>query len=123
LHHKLSHSARGHRRYPGSDKEDGCRLAAQLNNVPETASSSLYHHELSVALDLACNAGATILEYYNRPIEVLEKFDFDIREPVTLADRVANELIVAGLHEHFPDDGILAEESEDTERRPASVDG
>jgi 3'(2'), 5'-bisphosphate nucleotidase len=87
--------------------------------VPETASSPRYHHELSVALDLARNAGAAILEFYNRPIEVLEKFDFNSREPVTLADRVANELIVAGLLEHFPDDGILAEESEDTERRLA----
>ncbi len=76
-----------------------------------------YEQELRVAIDLARNAGARILELYNRPIEVLEKFDLDVSEPVTIADQIANELIVKGLHEHFPDDGILAEESVDTDRR------
>ena len=76
-----------------------------------------YEQELRVAIDLARNAGARILELYNRPIEVLEKFDLDVSEPVTIADQIANELIVKGLHEHFADDGVLAEESVDTERR------
>lgn len=76
-----------------------------------------YEQELRVALQLAREAGAAILELYDRPIEVLQKFDLDDREPVTLADRIANELIVQGIHQHFPDDGILAEESVDTERR------
>jgi 3'(2'), 5'-bisphosphate nucleotidase len=78
-----------------------------------------YEQELRVALQLAREAGAAILELYDRPIEVLQKYDLDVREPVTLADRIANELIVEGIHQHFPDDGILAEESVDTERRLA----
>src|SRR5206468_2468474 len=40
-------------------------------------------------------------------------------EEVTAADREANELIVNSLREAFPNDGILAEESKDTERRLA----
>jgi 3'(2'), 5'-bisphosphate nucleotidase len=78
-----------------------------------------YEHELRVALELAREAGAAILELYDHPIEVLQKYDLDVREPVTLADRIANELIVEGIHRHFPDDGILAEESVDTQRRLA----
>ncbi|HXD34121.1 MAG TPA: 3'(2'),5'-bisphosphate nucleotidase CysQ [Pyrinomonadaceae bacterium] len=85
--------------------------------MTEAAQTQDYQDELGVAVDLARNAGSAILEFYNRPIEVLQKFDENAREPVTLADRIANELIVAGLHRRFPDDGILAEESEDTDRR------
>ena len=36
---------------------------------------------------------------------------------MTEADRAANALIVAGIRHEFPDDGILAEESVDTDRR------
>lgn len=81
--------------------------------------SPSYDHELRVALKLARDAGAAILELYDRPIEVQQKFNLDDREPVTLADKIANELIVEGIHRHFPDDGILAEESIDTQRRLA----
>jgi 3'(2'), 5'-bisphosphate nucleotidase len=38
-------------------------------------------------------------------------------EPVTQADRAVNELIVRALREQFPEDGVLAEESVDTDRR------
>ncbi|HEX8476367.1 MAG TPA: 3'(2'),5'-bisphosphate nucleotidase CysQ [Pyrinomonadaceae bacterium] len=73
-----------------------------------------YIPELRVACDLAREAGAAALEFYGRPLSVERKV---ANEPVTEADRVANELIVRGLHKTFPDDGILAEESVDTERR------
>lgn len=68
---------------------------------------------------LAREAGAAILDYYDRPVQVERKVDVDSShtEPVTVADRAANELIVEGLRREFPDDGILAEESIDTERR------
>lgn len=85
--------------------------------ITEGIQTQAYDRELRLAVDLARNAGAAILEFYNRPIEVLQKLDKHEREPVTLADRTANELIVNALHQHFPDDGILAEESEDTDRR------
>lgn len=78
----------------------------------------MYERELSVALGLAREAGAAILEYYASPLHIERKIDADENtEPVTQADRAANELIVNKLRREFPDDGILAEESVDTERR------
>lgn len=79
--------------------------------------SQTYAHELSVALHLARKAGAAILEFYEGPLEIEQKSDADDREPVTQADRIANDLIVHGLQREFPNDGILAEESIDTEHR------
>ncbi len=76
-----------------------------------------YDFELRVACELARAAGAAILEHYDRPIRVEQKnYDDDV-EPVTQADRIANELIVNALKREFPNDGILAEESVDTKRR------
>jgi 3'(2'), 5'-bisphosphate nucleotidase len=76
-----------------------------------------YDRELQLALRLAREAGAAILEYYDSPLLVEQKEDASHFEPVTQADRTANELIVAGIRKEFPDDGILAEESLDTDRR------
>jgi 3'(2'), 5'-bisphosphate nucleotidase len=76
-----------------------------------------YDHELWVAVEIARVAGAAILEHYDRPIRVEQKNSADDVEPVTQADRIANELIVTRLKHEFPDDGILAEESVDTKRR------
>jgi 3'(2'), 5'-bisphosphate nucleotidase len=75
----------------------------------------VYEEELRVAVGLAREAGAAALGFYGGPLHVEHKDEFD--EPVTQADRVANELIVSGLREAFPLDGILAEESVDTARR------
>jgi len=74
-----------------------------------------YERELRVAVELAREAGAAALEYYGKPLRVEHKAQFD--EPVTQADRALNELIVKRLGEIFPADGILAEESVDTDRR------
>ncbi|HEU5459366.1 MAG TPA: 3'(2'),5'-bisphosphate nucleotidase CysQ [Pyrinomonadaceae bacterium] len=77
----------------------------------------MYDRELQTALTLARAAGAAILDLYEGPINVEQKkYDDDI-EPVTQADRIANEMIVTGLKREFPNDGILAEESVDTKRR------
>ncbi|HEX5707986.1 MAG TPA: 3'(2'),5'-bisphosphate nucleotidase CysQ [Pyrinomonadaceae bacterium] len=73
--------------------------------------------ELRVALELARASGATALAYYGGPLKVEHKGAYD--EPVTAADRAVNELIVRGLAEAFPSDGILAEESVDDDRRLA----
>lgn len=76
-----------------------------------------YGKELAVAIELARAAGSAILAEYKGPLRVEQKnYDDDV-EPVTQADRIANELIVNGLKQQFPNDGILAEESIDTERR------
>ena len=79
--------------------------------------TSKYDRELSVAVDLARAAGKTIIAQYEKPLRVETKSHDNDVEPVTQADRIANELIVNGLKAQFPSDGILAEESVDTERR------
>jgi 3'(2'), 5'-bisphosphate nucleotidase len=76
-----------------------------------------YDHELRVACDLARQAGAAILEHYEGPLHIRQKNYEDDVEPVTQADMIANDLIVTHLKREFPDDGMLAEESVDTERR------
>lgn len=78
---------------------------------------SNYDQELTAAVDLARAAGNSILAQYEKPLRVETKSHDDDIEPVTQADRIANELIVNGLKAQFPRDGILAEESVDTERR------
>jgi 3'(2'), 5'-bisphosphate nucleotidase len=77
-----------------------------------------YEREIEVATELARRAGAVLLEHYNSPFLVEQKVNaLDELEEVTAADREANELIVGRLQEEFPDDGILAEESTDNDRR------
>jgi 3'(2'), 5'-bisphosphate nucleotidase len=76
-----------------------------------------YDHELNLAVAVAREAGAAILEQYEGPIRIEQKNSDDDIEPVTQADRIANELIVNRLKTEFPNDGILAEESVDTKRR------
>ncbi len=82
----------------------------------ELVNTELYDLEMGIALELAREAGAAILDLYEGPLDIQQKSDAD-REPVTQADRLANEIIVTRLQQEFPDDGILAEESVDTSRR------
>lgn len=61
-------------------------------------------------LRLAEAASAVIMKVY----EAAEGFDVTTKSdgsPVTVADQAANDLIVAGLREAFPDDAILSEEA------------
>jgi 3'(2'), 5'-bisphosphate nucleotidase len=77
-----------------------------------------YKHELDVTTELAREAGALLLEHYRSPFLVEHKINALAEiEEVTEADRAANELIVSRLRREFPDDGILAEESVDSEER------
>lgn len=73
-----------------------------------------FTRELAVAQRLAREAAAVILDVYARPFDVANKAGG--AGPVTEADRRANELIVRGLREAFPDDDVVAEES--TNLRP-----
>lgn len=67
-------------------------------------------HELEVAIRLARQAGEAIMSYYQTGLDVAwKKGD----EPVTIADRVADDLILLGLRAEFPQDGLLTEESDD----------
>ena len=58
------------------------------------------------------------MRHYESPFLVEQKVNaLQEMEEVTAADREANDLIVGRLSAEFPNDGILAEESKDTERR------
>jgi 3'(2'), 5'-bisphosphate nucleotidase len=77
-----------------------------------------YEHEIRIAVELARAAGAVLLKHYYSPFLVEQKINaLEEIEEVTVADREANELIVTRLRQEFPGDGILAEESSDTEHR------
>jgi 3'(2'), 5'-bisphosphate nucleotidase len=81
---------------------------------------SNYQAEIEIATELARAAGAVLLKHYYSPFLVEQKINaLEETEEVTAADREANELIVSRLREEFPEDGILAEESSDTEERLA----
>lgn len=67
----------------------------------------MYQHELSVALAAAHQAARVIMEVYATDFEVGWKARND---PVTEADRRANDTIVRTLSREFPHDGICAEE-------------
>lgn len=64
--------------------------------------------ELRIAAGLAREAGALVLSHYDEDVRVDMKAPGD---PVTIADRESNQLIVDALAREFPDDAILAEES------------
>jgi 3'(2'), 5'-bisphosphate nucleotidase len=82
------------------------------------SAGSDYQREIEVATQLARQAGAVLLEHYYSPFLVEQKINaVDEIEEVTAADREANELIVGRLKKEFPNDGILAEESTDSEHR------
>ena len=77
-----------------------------------------YKEEIRIAVELARAAGAVLLEHYHSPFLVDQQINaLEEMEEVTAADREANELIVSRLRRELPDDGILAEESSDTEHR------
>ncbi len=70
--------------------------------------------ELETAITLARKASRAILEIYEKGFVVEEKTTKgNYTEPVTIADRTASKIIVEGLSEIFPDDGILSEEEHD----------
>lgn len=70
--------------------------------------------ELEVAVALAREAGAKILEFYALGVVTEQKIGADnLTEPVTIADITASRMIVAGLKKAFPGDAILSEEETD----------
>jgi len=62
---------------------------------------------LSVAVEIAREAGALLTELATKPLDIAYKRRADL---VTVADRRSEALIVARLREHFPDHAIVAEE-------------
>ncbi|MEZ4286601.1 MAG: 3'(2'),5'-bisphosphate nucleotidase CysQ [Polyangiales bacterium] len=64
--------------------------------------------ELAVASELALEAGKILMQIYNTDYDVAYKSKSD---PVTEADTRSNAYLVAALSQHFPNDGIVAEEN------------
>ena len=69
---------------------------------------------LEVLKKLAMDAGRIIMEVYKTDFEVDYKED---ESPLTMADRRANDCIVKGLAEHFPECAVLSEEMKDDKAR------
>ena len=64
--------------------------------------------ELELLIAIAASAAVEVLRVYETPFQVDYKGPLD---PVTAADRNANELICSQLTASFPDAAIVAEES------------
>lgn len=75
--------------------------------------------QISLLSQLAIRAGEEILKIYAEPFEVESKID---GSPVTKADAAAEEIILAGLAEAFPDIPVVAEESVEAGNLPAVGD-
>ena len=79
---------------------------------------ALSSNELQQRLEWLANvvrkAGDVVLKYYDGNARVEYKAPAD---PVTIADRAANEFLVNEIQKAFPDDAVLAEESKDDPRR------
>lgn len=74
----------------------------------------MLENEIETAIRLARQAGNSILEFYKNGFVAEEKLGVDnYTEPVTVADREASRIIVEGLADVFPDDGVLSEEEPD----------
>jgi 3'(2'), 5'-bisphosphate nucleotidase len=71
--------------------------------------------ELEQVMSLMKEAGRKILDYYGN-VERNIKWD---GSAITLADIASNKILVKGLHDLFPKDGILSEESMDNWERLA----
>ncbi len=82
------------------------------------------NRELDVALDLARRCGAIALDYQRQGRDALDIRDKGHNQGlVTRADTELNSRIVDALHDAFPDDVIVAEESSDmadAQRRTAA---
>lgn len=73
--------------------------------------------ELEVVMALARAAGVVVMQFRGGELRVEMKVG---DEPVTVADRQASALLVAGLEGAFPDDVVISEEKEDDLARLSS---
>src|SRR5439155_7854522 len=75
--------------------------------VAERRQQLSFERELARAIELARLAGGDVMRMQRGELGVEMKPG---NEPVTLADRHASDLIVAGLADSFPHDPIISEE-------------
>lgn len=75
-------------------------------------------HELTEILsfieETVRQAGPIVRKFHDLPDDISWK---GANDPVTAADQAVNDFLVARLQQHFPHDGILAEESRDSSER------
>lgn len=76
--------------------------------------------EIETALILCRRAAARVMAVYQTDFSVDWKSP---KDPVTAADREANEIIVSALAEAFPDDAICSEESNEEGASAAAAEG
>lgn len=69
---------------------------------------------LDFAISLTEEAGKIALKYFRQPIEVVNKSDTDLFDPVTKADKEIEDYIRARIGETYPGHSIIGEESEDS---------
>lgn len=69
---------------------------------------------LTVAHDLADAAGRAILPHFRETLAIDNKGGDHAFDPVTLADRAAEQAIATGLAARFPDHGMIGEEFGET---------
>ncbi|HEX8939852.1 MAG TPA: inositol monophosphatase family protein [Candidatus Limnocylindrales bacterium] len=82
------------------------------------AGDSRYAPELELAARLAEQAGRLLVERSGR----LERIDHKgPRDVVTEVDHLSEALVIEGIHDRFPDDAVLAEESGRTAARGAAA--
>jgi myo-inositol-1(or 4)-monophosphatase len=67
------------------------------------------------AVEIARGAGRILAEHFGRPIEIEFKDEHE-RDPVTDADKAAQEYLSAEILKRFPDHGILGEEGTKEEK-------
>ena len=67
----------------------------------------------SAAAELAQEAGELLMRYFQGPLEIDYKSE-NQRNPVTDADKAADEYIRGEIARRFPEHGIVSEETEDT---------
>ncbi|MFA7110139.1 MAG: inositol monophosphatase family protein, partial [Bacilli bacterium] len=74
----------------------------------------MWENELRVAIRAALQARDKIMEIYKKPFDVEIKED---NSPVTLADKMADEIIRQVIAQAFPTHAFLTEESSDDKSR------
>lgn len=71
-----------------------------------------FQKELEVAINIAKEAGITMLKYFDIEQEVEYK---DGKSSVTVADKLVNTMVIEKLKKSFPEDGVIGEEESNTE--------
>ena len=81
---------------------------ATIAGVTQDHPSARHDAELSIAVEAAQRAGRLQMERYERLERIVHKAEHDV---VTEVDTMSEQLIISTIHEAFPDDEFLAEES------------